>query len=131
MTVVAKASMLAVIAAAALVQAVHAAPGFTFRDAEFLPLDRGIEAAQEFVATALPSGLSESDARDRLHHANMRCAKPRRDGAVVCDFAEVVHVEGGVLGEHHWTVTLRFDPSARLASATLDQFVIGAGNPGL
>ena len=104
---------------------------FTFRDAEFLPLDRGIEAAQEFVATALPAGLPESDARDRLHHADMRCGRPRHDGAVVCDFAEVVHVEGGVLGEHHWTVTLRFNPSDRLAAATLDQFVIGAGNPGL
>lgn len=120
-----------VVATAVLVPTVHAAPAFTFRDAEFLPLDRGIEAAQGFVAADLPAGLPASDARARLRRADMRCAKPRRDGAEVCDFAEVVHVEGGVLGEHHWTVTLRFNSSAELASATLDQFVIGAGNPGL
>lgn len=108
-----------------------AAERFTFRDAEFLPLDRGITAARTFVKAELPIGLPEIDARARLRQADMRCAKPRRDGAVVCDFTEVVHVEGGVLGEHHWTVTLRFDAVARLASATLDQFVIGAGNPGL
>ena len=117
--------------AAALLATATNATAFTFRDAEFLPLDRGIEAAQGFVATALPAGLPNADARARLRRADMRCGKSRRDGAVVCDFAEVVHVEGGVLGEHRWTVTLRFDPSARLASATLDQFVIGAGNPGL
>ena len=123
-------AMLAVVAAV-LAATVHATPAFTFRDAEFLPLDRGIAAAQEFVATDLPAGLPAAEARARLRRANMRCAKPRPDGTVVCDFAEVVHVEGGVLGEHHWTVTLHFDPPARLASATLDQFVIGAGNPGL
>lgn len=104
---------------------------FTFRDAEFLPLDRGIEAARAFVDAELPAGLSGSDARVRLRRAQMRCAEPRRDGAVICDFCRGRPRRGGVLGEHHWTVTLRFDPSARLASATLDQFMIGAGNPGL
>ncbi len=104
---------------------------FTFRDAEFMPLDSGLDAAREFVATRLPSGLPLADARDRLHHADMRCAKRPENGAMLCDFADVVHVEGGVLGEEHWTVHLTTDASEILTAATLDYFVIGAGRPSL
>ena len=105
--------------------------GFTFRDAEFMPLDRGVAAAQDFVAARLPPGLPLAEARDRLRRADMRCASARHGGAIVCAFTEVVHVEGGVLGESRWTVRLTDDGSGRLASATADHAIIGAGNPGL
>ena len=105
--------------------------GFTFRDAEFLPLDRGVAAAQEFVAAQLAPGLPIAEARDRLRRADMRCAPARHDGAIVCAFTEVVHIEGGVLGESRWTVRLTDDGSGRLASATADHAIIGVGNPGL
>ncbi len=105
--------------------------GFTFRDAEFMPLDDGIAAAQAFVAARLPSGLPLADARDRLRHADMRCGTPGRTGAVVCEFIEVVHVEGGVLGEELWTVRLTADAGNRLTAATVEYAVIGAGRPGL
>ncbi len=111
--------------------AARAHGGFTFRDAEFMPLDRGLDAAREFVATRLPPGLPLADARDRLRRADMRCAQRPRNGAILCDFADVVHVEGGVLGEEHWTVHLTTDASDILTAATLDYFVVGAGRPGL
>ncbi len=122
----------------AIIAALAAAPlsarargGFTFRDAEFMSLDRGLDAAFDFISTHLPPGLPLSDARGRLRRADMRCAKRPRNGAILCDFVEVVHVEGGVLGEEHWTVHLTTNASGELTAATLDYFVIGAGRPGL
>ena len=120
------------IAALILASPVAARPhDFTFRDAEFLPLDDGIEAAQRFVAERLPAGLPLDVARERLRQADMRCARRPRHGTIDCDFTEVVHVEGGVLGEQHWTVALTTDATGALRTATFNYAVIGAGSPGL
>lgn len=105
---------------------------FTFRDAEFLEADRGLEAAQAFVRTKLVSGILMQQARQVLGRADMRCRKPALpDGAVMCDFTETIHIEGGTLGEDHWTVRLIPDGTDRLASAALDHFTVGVGRPGL
>ena len=112
--------------------AAHSDRRFTFRDAEFLEADRGVEAAQEYFRTALPPGITMQEARQRLRSADMRCRQPgSSDAAVVCDFHETVHIEGGTLGEDHWTVRLLSDGADRLASATLDRFTVGVGSPGL
>lgn len=105
---------------------------FTFRDAEFLEADRGLEAAQAFMRTKLPPGISMQQARQLLGRADMRCRKPVVPADfVLCDFTEVVHIEGGTLGEDHWTVRLIADGHDHLASATLDHFIVGVGRPGL
>lgn len=105
---------------------------FTFRDAEFLEADRGLEAAQEFVRTKLAPGIPMQQARQLLGRADMRCRKPAlSDRAVLCDFTETVHIEGGTLGEDHWTVRLIPDEMDRLVSAKLDHFTVGVGRPGL
>lgn len=105
---------------------------FTFRDAEFLDADRGIEAAREFVRAKLTPGISMPQARQLLRRADMRCHKPAlSDGAVLCDFNETVHIEGGTLGEDHWTVRLMPDGTDRLVSAKLDHFTVGVGRPGM
>ena len=108
-----------------------AARPFTFRDAEFMPVDDGIAAAQAFVAARLIPGLPASEARQRLRNADMRCSSTRPNGTIACDFAEVVHVEGGTLGETHWTVALVLDSADRVAAASLDHYTIGSGAPGL
>lgn len=105
---------------------------FTIRDAEFLEADRGLEAAQEFVRMKLAPGIPMQQARQLLGRADMRCRKPAlSDGAVLCDFSETVHIEGGTLGEDHWTVRLMPDGTDRLVSAKLDHFTVGVGRPGL
>jgi hypothetical protein len=106
------------------------ARSFTFRDAEFSTSAQGAAAAQEFVDAALPVGLPLAQARGRLVRAAMDCGAPRPpSGAVVCDYSELVHIEGGLIGESHWRVRLNVDSSGRLASATLRHFNVGVGDP--
>lgn len=102
---------------------------FTFRDAEFMPADRGTPAAQAFIAARLPPGLPVHEARERLARAGMRCNEPSdRDATTVCNFTELVHNEGGTVGEDHFTVRLRA-AQGLLVSAELAHFNIGTGNP--
>lgn len=106
--------------------------GFSFWDAEFMPPDRAMAEAQAYVAQALPSGLPIDVALRRLRKASMSCRAPGAPGApIICDCSEVVHLQGGILGEDHWTVVLTADASGRLASASLDHHIIGAGPPNI
>lgn len=104
--------------------------GFSFWDAEFMPQDQALEAAQRFVASALPPGLPIQEARARLRRASMVCARPRGPADPVdCDCSETIHLQGGVIGEDHWTVRLTPDEAGGLRSASLDHYIIGSGPP--
>jgi hypothetical protein len=116
--------------AAGLAGAARASGGFSFWDAEFMPPDRALAAAEQFIESDLPPGLPMAEARARLRKAAMVCDQPEAPGApVTCDCSEILHLEGGVLGEDHWTVVLVPDAAGRLGSASLDHHIIGSGPP--
>ena len=93
-----------------------------------MPPDQAMTAAKMFVSTRLPPGLPLSEARDRLAHAGMRCRRPHGVAAPTeCDFTELVHNDGGVIGEAHFRVTL-VSVGGAILSAELQRFNVGTGN---
>ena len=105
-----------------------AAHGFRFRDAEYMPDDRAMAAAQAFVAGRLPKGLPRAEALSRLRLADMRCGPAHATGGPVeCGFEMPVHIGGGVIGEDAWTVRLAFAPDGTLADAAVRHDIIGTG----
>ncbi len=101
---------------------------FTFRDAEFMSPDRGLQAAQQFTIVDLPPGLPIGEARRRVQRAAMFC-RPAQGAATVCEYSLPIHVEGGVIGEDRWRVTLIADNSGALGSARVDHYTVGTPNP--
>jgi len=110
--------------------AIAAEPSFTFRDATYMPADRGVEAARTFVAMAVPPGLPLQEVRRRLARADMTCGPIMGSSSpFVCDYSDVVHIQGGTIGEEHWKVILIPDGTGALQSATLSHFTVGVGDP--
>jgi len=95
---------------------------FTFARAEFMRSDRGMIAAQNFIASQLPSGIPMQEARKRLSKADMGCGHQGEPGEQVsCQFYELAGRDGGTLGEDRWTVLLTADGANNLQTATLDR----------
>jgi len=100
---------------------------FTFPDAEFHPNQReGLEAAQSFVASALPQGIPMSEAIAKVEQARAACDSPTDSSAVVqCEYSILARPAEGSLGENVWTVRLVRGPGDTLQSASVERSHMG------
>ena len=93
-----------------------------------MPEDKGIAAAQAFLAERLTSGLPMAQAIARVEKANAGCHSPAAPGSpVVCRYSEIAHPVCGDLGEDIWTVRLIPASDGLLQSATFERSHVGMG----
>jgi hypothetical protein len=90
----------------------------SFRDVEYyITDDDAMDAANAFVASQLPPGLSRADAVERLTSSGMVCGRPESPDALTCTFVG--------WPADRWTVRLTFDNHAEVSKATVDHAKIG------
>ena len=103
----------------------HDARAFSFPDVAYYTSADAARAAEAFIDSDLPEGISLARAEERLRAAGMGCAEGSSHDSAICHYYTVVGGDGGSLGEMWWTMQLQTDLGGRLASAHFDQSRIG------
>jgi len=95
---------------------------FTFPDAEYLPGDEGLKAAQSFAETQLTPGLSMDTAVAKVENAVAGCETPSDPQATInCQYYIMARPTGGSLGENIWSVKLVPGPTGTLQNAIVER----------
>ena len=103
----------------------HEARPFSFPNVAYYSSTDAAQAAEAFIHSDLPGGISLARAEETLRAAGMGCTEGSSHDFAICQYYTLVAGDGGSLGEMWWTMDLQTDLDGRLASAHFGQTRIG------